>query len=162
MVGDLGSKTMKLRALIIDDSEMVRQLLKQLLRFTNLAEWEFSEAGDGAAALGKFSPQSVDIVFVDWNMPKMSGTEFIRKVRTGGKADHVPMIMVTGRNTVGDLETALDEFGADAYITKPFSAETLISNLREPLERIAAYREQRAKGKGPLFERLFRPGHGRE
>lgn len=153
---------MKLRALIIDDSEMVRQLLKQLLRFTGLAEWEFTEAGDGAAALGKFSPGSIDIVFVDWNMPKLSGTEFIRKARAGGKADHIPMIMVTGRNTVGDLEVALDEFGADAYITKPLSIETLTSRLREPIEQIAAYREQRARQKGQLFDRLFRPGQNRE
>lgn len=147
---------MKLRALIIDDSEMVRQLLKQLLKFSGLAEWEFTEAGDGLAALGKFSPQGIDIVFVDWNMPKLSGTEFIRKARAGGKADHIPMIMVTGRNTVGDLEVALDEFGADAYITKPLSVETLISHLKEPLEQIAAYREQQAKERGPFFERLFR------
>jgi two-component system chemotaxis response regulator CheY len=87
---------MKLRALVVDDSDMVRQLLIQLLRFSKLAEWEFTEAADGAAAMAKFSPQSFDIVFIDWNMPKMSGTEFIRKARAGGKADHIPMIMVTG------------------------------------------------------------------
>ena len=115
---------MKLCALIIDDSRIMRNMVMEALRKMNLAEFEFVEAGDGADALVKFNEQ-IDIAFIDWNMPKMSGIEFVRQVRQQRAAAGVPLIMVTSESTMGKIEQALDQAGATQYITKPFTLEEM-------------------------------------
>src|SRR6266446_27995 len=98
----------------------MRRLLMQVLFLTELAEFHFTEAVDGLDALARFNPQRIDIMFVDWNMPRLSGIDFVRQVRASGKADHIPIVMVTGNATAGNIQDALDEAGADVYITKPY------------------------------------------
>ncbi len=120
---------MKLRALVIDDSRVMRNMVMQALRQSNLAEFEFTEAEDGEDAIGKFHPKKTDIVFADWNMPKMSGIDFVRKVRGMRNAEHIPIVMVTSEKTMDKVETALDEAGANEYICKPFTAEQLKQKL---------------------------------
>ena len=129
---------MKLRALIVEDCEVMRNLLMQMLTLTDLAEFKFTEAKDGADALAKFDPKHTDMIFVDWIMPRLSGTELVRKLRASSKTGHIPIIMVTGQRTVGNVEEALDEAGADVYITKPYT----ISELRR---RLATVIKQTAK-----------------
>jgi two-component system chemotaxis response regulator CheY len=72
---------MTIRALVIDDSKVMRSMVMQSLQKTRLADFEFIEAQDGADALEKFDPDEIDIVFADWNMPNMSGIDFVREVR---------------------------------------------------------------------------------
>lgn len=69
-----------IKALVVDDSRIMRGMVKENLKKTELAEFEFTEAGDGAAAIDIFDPDKVDIIFVDWNMPKMNGIEFARQL----------------------------------------------------------------------------------
>src|SRR5438046_2712115 len=88
-----GFMQMKLRALVIDDSGLMRTRVMKSLRETQLAEFEFTEAQDGSDGLAKFSLNKTDIVFVDWNMPKLSGIDFVRTVRASGKTKHIPIIM---------------------------------------------------------------------
>jgi two-component system, chemotaxis family, chemotaxis protein CheY len=120
---------MKLRALVLDDSRVMRSMVMQSLRSTNLAEFEFTEAEDGVEGIAKFDPRTTDIVFADWNMPNMSGIEFVRRVRSTGKTDHIPIVMVTSEKTMGKIEEALDEARASAYICKPFTVEYLHQKL---------------------------------
>ncbi len=109
---------MKLNALVIEDCAIMRNMLMQMLPLTGLAEFKFTEAENGVDALARFSPDKTDIVFVDWNMPKLTGIEVVRKIRASGKTGHIPIIMVTGLGTVGNVEEALDNAGASVYITK--------------------------------------------
>jgi len=129
---------MKLCALIIDDSRIMRNMVMEALRKMNLAEFEFVEAGDGADALTKFD-ERIDIAFIDWNMPKMSGIEFVRQVRQQRVAAGVPLIMVTSESTMGKIEQALDQAGASQYITKPFTLEEMkrkvAKHITEAIER---------------------------
>lgn len=136
---------LKLRALVIDDSRIMRKMVMDALGKTGLAEWEFTEAEDGQEALDKFHPQATDIVFADWNMPKMTGIDFVRKVRGMKNAAHVPILMVTSEKTMGKMEIALDKVGASGYICKPFTAD----ELRRHLARIIRQLEQRAEGPAP-------------
>ena len=69
----------KVRALVIDDSQVMRNIVMQCLGRSGMGEFEFTEAGDGEEGLKKFSPANTDIVFVDWNMPVMTGIEFVRR-----------------------------------------------------------------------------------
>ena len=138
---------MKLRALVIDDSRVMRNMVMESLRRTQLAEFEFTEAEDGSDALTKFNPKSTDIVFVDWNMPKMSGIDFVRKVRTTHKNCDVPIVMVTSEKSVGKVEEALDMAGANAYIAKPFTVEYMQKKI-SPLVNELEAKSSSKKGKG--------------
>ena len=115
----------KLRALVVDDSRILRKMVMDGLSKTNLAEFEFVEAEDGVDALARFEGGGIDIAFVDWNMPKMSGVEFAAKVRAGKTNRSCPIIMVTSEKTVGKMELAMDKAGANGYICKPFTVEEM-------------------------------------
>ena len=101
----------------------------QSLRKTELAEFEFTEAEDGEAALVRFSPRNTDILFVDWNMPNLTGIDLVRKLRASEKSRRVPIVMVTSEKAMGKIQEALDEAGADEYLTKPFTVEELTRKL---------------------------------
>jgi two-component system, chemotaxis family, chemotaxis protein CheY len=130
---------MKLRALVVDDSRVMRAMVMDSLRKTHLAEFEFCEAEDGADALGKFNPKKTDIIFADWNMPNMSGVEFVREVRAMGKTEHIPIIMVTSEKTISKMEEALDSAGANAFISKPFTVEYMQQKLGPVLDGIGKH-----------------------
>ena len=66
---------MQIKALVIDDSRSMRRIVMKGLRHANLAEFEFTEATDGADALAKFDPEQFDMCFVDWNMPNISSAQ---------------------------------------------------------------------------------------
>jgi two-component system chemotaxis response regulator CheY len=147
---------MKLRALVIDDSRVMRHMVMGAVARTRLAEFEFTEAEDGADGLAKFDPRTIDIIFADWHMPKMSGIEFVRKVRTSPQADRVPIIMVTSERTMGKMEEALDRAGADAYVCKPFT----VDELAQKLSKVLAGRRGAAPAaaRGGFFSKLLQAG----
>lgn len=125
---------MEMNALVVDDSGIMRKMVMRSLTEIALAEFTFIEAKDGLDALEKFD-ESVDIMFVDWNMPNMNGIDFIKKVRET-ETGHTPAVMITTESTMGKVEEALDEAGVDCFVVKPFTPETLKVKL------------------GPLFEKL--------
>lgn len=151
---------MKLNALVVDDSRVMRAVVMQALTKSGLAEFLFFEAEDGEDALETFAFQGVDIAFVDWNMPKMTGIEFVRKVRAREKSHHIPIpiIMVTSERAVGKVQDALDRAGADAYVTKPFTQDDLIRQVEPLIERISSQRSAPpAAGKsGGFFSKLLK------
>lgn len=120
---------MKLNALVVDDSRIMRKMVMDALTKTELAEFEFTEAEDGVDALDKFDVQTTNIVFADWNMPKMTGIDFVHKVRGMKNTSHIPILMVTSEKTMGKMEIALDKAGANGYICKPFTADELKRHL---------------------------------
>lgn len=138
---------MKLRALVVDDSRVMRMMVMESLRKTSLAEFEFLEAEDGEKALEKFNPKKVDIVFADWNMPNMSGVDLVRAIRATGKSDHIPIIMVTSEKTLGKMDEALDDAGANAFISKPFTVDYMIQKIGGIVDTI----EANQKGGGSKF-----------
>lgn len=149
----------KLKALVIDDSRVMRSMVMDSLKKTNLGEFEFVEAGDGLEALTKFQADLPDIVFADWNMPKMTGIEFVRRVRASKSHDHIPIVMVTSEKTMGKVEEAIDRAGVNAYITKPFTVPELEKKLSRLVSNIADYRRKAAaKSSGGFFSRLLGGG----
>lgn len=147
---------MRLRALVIDDSRVMRNMVMESLRRTQLAEFDFAEAEDGSDGLAKFNPKTIDIVFVDWNMPNVSGIEFVRKVRSAHKSCQVPIVMVTSEKSVGKVEEALDSAGANAYISKPFTVEYMQHKLSSLIIEIGT--KQAAKPAGGFFSKLVGGG----
>jgi two-component system chemotaxis response regulator CheY len=122
---------MDIHAMVVDDSGIMRKMVMRSLRESKLANFIFTEAVDGQDALTKFNPDIIKMMFVDWNMPNMTGIELVRKVRESTKA-HVPIVMITTEGTMGRVEEALDQCGVDSYVVKPFTVEVLSKKL-EPL-----------------------------
>ena len=136
---------MVLKALVIDDSRVMRSMVMQSLQKSKLADFQFVEAEDGADALAKFNPNEIHIAFVDWNMPNMTGVEFVRKVRSLGNTDDIPMVMVTSEKSMGKVQEALDEAGADSYICKPFTVEEMQVKLKKVVDKAALAQSRRAR-----------------
>lgn len=129
---------MMLKALVIDDSRVMRSVVMTTLRRSGLAEFEFTEAEDGADGLAKFDPQTTDIVFADWNMPNMTGIDFVRAVRAAHSQPRVPIVMVTSERTTAKMDEALNSAGADAFICKPFTTDDVEQKLSGILAALGA------------------------
>ena len=85
-----------------------------------------------------------DIVVTDLMMPRMDGIELIDKVRHDFTMSHIPIVMLTARHSPDDRVKAM-EFGADGYITKPFSIELLLARIDNLLtQRRSSRRSRRA------------------
>jgi len=118
-----------MRALVVEDSKTIRMILCGYLRKLNI---EVVEAGDGREALERLKEMAPpDLVLVDWNMPVMSGIDFIRAVRELHVFDPLPLIMVTTNSESEHLGTAM-EAGANEYIQKPCTLDA----LREKIEML--------------------------
>jgi len=118
-----------MRALVIDDSRAMRALLARLLGELGFTVAEAGNGREGLEHLQVHGPP--DIVLVDWNMPEMSGFEFVQTVRALREYDAVRLIMVTTETEMTRVVKALGA-GLDAYVMKPFTKEAVV----EQLERI--------------------------
>lgn len=127
----------KLKALVIDDSGVMRKMVMEHLKRTGLGEFEFVEAENGEDGLAKLD-ETVKVAFVDWNMPKMTGVEFVKKVRSQPGGHKYIMIMVTSEKGVAKTSEALGEAGANGFISKPFTHRDLQYELKPLLEKQAA------------------------
>ncbi len=125
------SRLMTIRVLIADDEP--NQL--ELVSF-NLSQAGFSvtRAADGQQALDLAEELQPDIVILDWMMPKLSGIEVCRTLRSMPETRLIPIIMLSARGEEGDRTLGLD-VGADDYVSKPFSPRELVSRVRAVLRR---------------------------
>jgi two-component system chemotaxis response regulator CheY len=124
--GKFGLERDFMRALVVEDSKTIRMILCQYLRKMGI---EVVEAADGREALERLKDMSSpDLVLVDWNMPVMSGIDFIRAVRELHIYDPLPLIMVTTNSENEHLGTAMDA-GANDYIQKPCTLDALQKKL---------------------------------
>jgi two-component system, chemotaxis family, chemotaxis protein CheY len=107
--------------LIVDDSKVIRMVAKKILQEL---DFETNEAEDGQIALDSCKQQMPDAVLLDWNMPVMSGIEYLRELRKlpGGEAPIV--VFCTTENDVNHIQEAM-EAGANEYIMKPFDSEII-------------------------------------
>ncbi|MCE5279990.1 MAG: response regulator [Planctomycetaceae bacterium] len=126
---------MEIHAMVVDDSGIMRKMVMRNLMETRLANFSFTEAADGLDAIKKLPEKPVDMMFVDWNMPNMTGIELVMHVRQNQKR-HVPIVMVTTEGTMGKVEEALDKGGVDCYIVKPFTKDIMIQKLQPLFERL--------------------------
>jgi two-component system, OmpR family, response regulator RegX3 len=132
------------RILVVDDEpSLVRGLTYALER----EKFEVQVATDGKAAVDAALSQAVDLVLLDRMLPKLSGEEACRRIRSHSD---VPIIMLTAKDSERELVEGL-EIGADDYVTKPFSAAELIGRVsallrRRRLDRTANDRVVRTAG----------------
>jgi two-component system, chemotaxis family, chemotaxis protein CheY len=115
-----------LKAIVVDDSRAMRTILRRAL---TQAGFDVVEAGDGREALNQLaSTGPLDLALVDWNMPVMTGYEFICEVRSRRELDGMSIMMVTTETEIEQVQRALAA-GANEYVMKPFNADTLKEKL---------------------------------
>ena len=119
------------KILIIEDESDVADLLEMGLR---KAGFKTTTAADGAAGLQKARDNRPDFIILDLMLPKMSGLEVCRILKSDVATSHVPILMLTAKAEEIDRIVGL-EFGADDYVTKPFSPREVILRIRAILRR---------------------------
>lgn len=113
-------------ALVIDDSRVVRSILRKYLSELGML---VLEAGDGAQALAILAEHpEIVLALVDWNMPVMDGLQFIIEVRRQGIYPDLKIVMVTTESESEQIMRAMAA-GANEYVMKPFSKEVLEAKL---------------------------------
>lgn len=125
----------KLRTLIVEDSTTTRKMIMRALEQTGLAEFTFTEAEDGIDALSQYRPGEIEIIFVDMNMPRMGGLEFIRKLRSEYKKSP-PTVIITAETSQERLAEAINEPGVNAFMLKPVDRDRLQTGLRKLVDSI--------------------------
>jgi two-component system, chemotaxis family, chemotaxis protein CheY len=111
--------------LIVDDSKVIRKVARHILE---TLQFEVEEASDGSEALQHCAAKKPDVILLDWNMPVMSGMDFLRAYRASTN-DNAKIIFCTTENGIGHIQAAIDA-GADEYVMKPFDRETLETKLQ--------------------------------
>ncbi len=120
-----------IRVLVVDDFATMRRILKNILKqldFKNLVE-----ADDGTTAWEVLEEQSIDLIISDWNMPKMSGIDLLKKVRASDKYKKTPFLMVTAEAQKQNVLEAV-QAGVSNYVVKPFTAEAIFEKLDKILK----------------------------
>ncbi len=112
----------QIKALIVDDSSVMRKIVERSLRQAGLDLSSVIEAGNGADALGLLDTNQVDLILSDINMPVMDGIEFVRQVQTIEKLRGIPVVMITTEGSESNVIQALS-LGAKGYIRKPFTPD---------------------------------------
>ena len=113
--------------LVVDDSRIMRIIVKSY--FSDLKiPCNYIEAMDGSEALEQLKNQQVDLIFLDWNMPKLSGIDFLKHVRTIDKYKTLPIIMVTSEAARYNVIEALKQ-GATDYIIKPINGKLFAEKM---------------------------------
>lgn len=123
-----------MRILVVDDFSTMRRIVKNLLK--ELGFSNFSEAEDGV--LGWASVEAAggyDFIVSDWNMPNMTGIDFLRKVRADPRFKDTPFLLITAESKRSQILEAA-EAGVNGYIVKPFTAATLNEKIQKIFERI--------------------------
>ena len=123
---------MNLRVLIVEDEKALAEILEYNFKKQGYA---VDTASDGEIALDKIIFKAPDLIILDWMLPKLSGIELCRKVRSNKKIKNIPIIMLTARGEEEDRLKGL-EMGADDYVTKPFSINELLARVKAVLKRI--------------------------
>jgi len=118
-----------MKILVVDDQATMRKIIKNILG--QLGFKNIIEADDGTTAWEILQKEPVDLIISDWNMPKMSGLELLKKVRGDDKLKDTPFLMVTAEAQKEYIIEAA-KYRVSQYIVKPFTPET----LKEKLEKI--------------------------
>src|ERR1700682_401503 len=111
-----------IRALIVDDSSVMRKIVERSLRQAGIELTQVFEAGNGVEALGVLKENLVDLILCDINMPVMDGLQFVKELSAVANGKDIPVVMITTEGSESQVVQALS-CGARGYIRKPFTPE---------------------------------------
>lgn len=115
-----------MQSLVIDDSRAMRLILGRMLRELGFEVLEASNGRKGLEQLG--AGVLPDLILLDWNMPEMTGIEFLNAMRQPPYSSAAKVVMVTTETEIPQVLHALGA-GADEYLMKPFTRESVVDKL---------------------------------
>jgi two-component system chemotaxis response regulator CheY len=123
----------RVKVLVVDDNPHMRALIVAVLQAFEIKN--IHEAGNGEAAWDVLALHPCDIVFLDWVMPKMTGLELTKKIRSSPDSPNpfVPIVMLTGHTSLDYVRAARDA-GVNDFLAKPVSARAIIARLLSIIE----------------------------
>jgi len=121
-----------MKVLAVDDASIMRRIIG---RCVSELGGELLEAENGQQALDVLAanPGQVNLIFLDWNMPVMTGFEALQKIKSDPATKGIPVIMATTEAGKADILKAIAA-GASAYIVKPFQKDTMVAKIKEILK----------------------------
>ncbi len=117
------------RILVVDDEENILKALTDLLTANG---YEVDTAQDGHEGIQKAYKTKPDLILLDIMMPKVSGIELLKKIKSSEKTAAVPIIILSAKSDLDTLNDAMWNY-ADKYITKPYDAEELLASIKASL-----------------------------
>ena len=141
---DIEVQVRSLGVLVVDDSQYMRKIVRNLL--LNVGVKEVFEASDGVAGLEAIRTIEPDIVVLDWELPLLNGAELVRIVRSPDvfPVPHVPIIMLSSHADRSRVIEA-SQIGVNEYLVKPVSAKSLLDRIvsilanPRPIVRVGGY-----------------------
>ena len=116
-----------MKILVVDDFPTMRRIVKTLLRQNGYSDFIEAEDGEKAYATLESTP-GIEFIVSDWNMPNMTGIEFLKTVRADDRFKHLPFLMVTAEAEKENIMEAVKS-GVSNYVVKPFTGQTLQAKL---------------------------------
>ncbi len=136
--------------LVVDDDEIIRVMMKQLLECSNFL---VEMASDGVQAITMVSEVSPDLIILDVSMPQMDGYEVCRILRNDESSRDIPIIFLSAKSELEDKVRGF-EMGADDYVPKPFSYDELLARIKVTFRK--AERLERERKKAEALEEASR------
>ena len=115
------------RALVVDDSRVIRRMLSRILAKQGYCVEEATNGRDGLQLIK--DRREIGLICTDWNMPDMDGLEFLANVRADSHVGIVPVLMITAETKIECMVQAM-EAGASEYLMKPFDEEMVVDKLK--------------------------------
>jgi two-component system chemotaxis response regulator CheY len=115
--------------LVVDDSRIMRNIIKNTLKYLHQSDEEFLEAADGKEALEILLKQKVDLLLLDWNMPRLNGLDLVRQLRNKPQFSSLPIIMITSEAAKYNVIEAIKE-GVNDYLVKPVTERGLLTKIK--------------------------------
>jgi two-component system, chemotaxis family, chemotaxis protein CheY len=122
-----------MRILIVDDSSMMRAMIKRVVKMTQVPVEEILEAGDGAEALKLLEAHDVQLLLTDINMPVMNGADLLRRLAKNDRWRDLTRVIISTDGSTQRREEAAD-LSVRCYLKKPFSPEVLRDVLNHAAE----------------------------
>jgi len=113
--------------LVVDDSKIMRNIVKNTFDLLKIPV-HYLEAEDGSKAKHLLQENQVDLILLDWNMPNLSGIDFLKQIKSMDKYRDIPVIMVTSEAAKLNVIEAV-KAGVAAYITKPINDKVFMEKL---------------------------------
>ena len=124
---------MPMRILIVDDSRIMRNIVKNTLLNLKYPADVFTEAADGEEAFSILEKSEITLLLLDWNMPNLNGLELVKRLRSLEKFQNLPIIMVTSEAAKYNIIEAV-KAGVTDYLVKPVNEKSLQEKIRSVLE----------------------------
>ena len=125
---DTMSANTNMKILVVDDFQTMRRIIRNYLRQLGFNNVE--EAEDGDVALEKLIETQFDFVITDWNMPKMTGIDLLKKIRAENNFKNIPVLIITAEAEKENVVQAA-QAGVKDYIVKPFTPEVLQAKIEK-------------------------------